>query len=292
MRDGTVAITPTLVILGTGSLGTAGNSEIIGLTANTAYNVAVGTATATSKTTDAAGALTGLTDGDTYTVTAVPQVTANALQITQGVAAINGVQATGDIDMTLANTGDYFFISINGVHTGNFVYGTDFTNATELSTKLNANATFMSIATASTSSADIVTITVKTPGTIGNNDSSGTDAVEIMGSGDLNWSPTNGGEDVVPGTAEVANLTISTTPTATGNITVTVNGIAHIVAVTATETEAQVASAIKAKLVSDVVTGYTVTNSGAVITFTSTSTGNVTDISIPSTATFIVGGLQ
>ncbi|SFE60265.1 hypothetical protein [Alteribacillus iranensis] len=60
-----------VVELGADSLGTAGDQQITGLEANTTYDVSVDGEPAVEMTTDAAGNLTGLTNGSTYVVTEV-----------------------------------------------------------------------------------------------------------------------------------------------------------------------------------------------------------------------------
>ncbi len=104
-------VTPTAVVLGSGSVtgAVAGDTKITGLTANTAYNVSVGGATATSKTTDATGAITGLIDGDTYTVTAIAAPTAVIL----GSGSVTGAVA-GDKTITGLTANTAYNVSLGG----------------------------------------------------------------------------------------------------------------------------------------------------------------------------------
>lgn len=71
---------------------------------------------------------------------------------------------------------------------------------------------------------------------------------------------------------EVDSLTITAAATASGNVTVTLNGVATNVAVTSGDTTAQVATKIAAASY----TGWTASASGSIVTFTSTTVGTRT----------------
>lgn len=78
-------------------------------------------------------------------------------------------------------------------------------------------------------------------------------------------------------TSEVVTLEITSGAAATGDVTVTVDGTPTYVPVVAEDTKAQVATKIKNALT---VSGYTVDASGSVVTITSNTPGDVTDLTV------------
>jgi len=75
------------------------------------------------------------------------------------------------------------------------------------------------------------------------------------------------------GAFEVASLAVSGTATATGNVTVTLNGVSKTVAVTIGDTSTIIASAIR----NTVFTGWTTGGTTSTVTFTSTVKGAMVD---------------
>jgi hypothetical protein len=75
------------------------------------------------------------------------------------------------------------------------------------------------------------------------------------------------------GIKEIATLTISTAPTASGNVTITLNGVSFTVGILSTDTAAGVATKIRAAAYA----GWTTGGTGTTVTFTSDSAGNKAD---------------
>jgi hypothetical protein len=225
------------------------------------------TVTGAKSATNAAGSGTVTVTFPTTEVLAT-QVEGSLGTITQGKAAVIATAATGTITYGTPATGDT--ITVDGT---TFTETTDYTDIASLTTKINA----LPDVTA-THDATTITVTAKTAGAAGNAIALSTTSASTTVSG----STLAGGADAAAGVTETADFTVSAGATNAGTITATVNGTDHTVLVTLGETATAVATAIRTKLASDGVTGYTVTNpSVGVVRFTSrTANTNVTDITV------------
>lgn len=95
---------------------------------------------------------------------------------------------------------------------------------------------------------------------------------------------------VTAGVAEVASLTVSAVPTAAGNVTVTLNGVAvNVVLDPATDTTVD---AVAAKIRSTAFSGWTTGGTGAVVTFIANTAGVKTDTAYSAGSTGATGTIS
>ncbi|WPC42242.1 beta strand repeat-containing protein [Clostridium sp. JS66] len=204
----TAADAATKVTLGTGSLGTAGDKTITGLTASTAYSVSVNGAAATDMTTDATGALTGLDNNKIYLVTA--KVVAPT-KVTLGAGSVAGAVA-GDKTITGLTATTVYSVSVDGAAATDMT-----TDATGALTGLDNTKTYVvtaKVAPATLSSIAITTPPTKTTYTVGD---AAMDTTGLVVTGTYSDASTKA---VTPDTI----TGFDTTSAGTKTITVTVNG--------------------------------------------------------------------
>lgn len=215
----------------------------------------------------------GKTTTQAITVNPFEMGVRGTLAITQGVALVTAVNASGTITFDTQVSGNT--VTVNGTKftyksnpNSNSKYKTISDLTSDINGLTNVNATY---------SGNAITINAVTAGTAGNNIT-----LEKNGTGlTLSGSTLTGGVDAVTGVTETANFTVNTGAAKAGNIIVTVNGTDYTVSISSGDNASNVATKIYNTL-SGHISAYIVSNpSSGVLKFTSNSTNtNVQDMTV------------